>query len=616
MRATSLLGALLLLSACEQVDRVERAARVIIAEFATEPLPVVNITESLRKTQDGEVIGYLHPVGSFVWHGIPFAAPPVGDLRWQVAQPVHPWDTTLDAKEVKAPCSQIGSQFGGAPDDVEGQVWGDEDCLVLSVWSPPMTPSDAKGANLPVIFWIHGGGNTFGGIHQYDFGALAAYENAIVVAAQYRLGPLGFFSHPSAPNQALGPDAPHTRYERTSNYAITDLIEALRWVQRNIDAFGGSPNRVVIAGESAGAVNVFALMSTPHSEGLFHAAIAQSGGLWSSSMEEAQAFERDGGFPLSGRELIAKTLAIKNPQLGLAGARAMGGSKLRVLMQQLSIADLYRPLMEGAFDSLWATLPTVTDDGMLWSEDGLAAQWEVQGAVRPVPMILGTNRDENKLFAASDPSLTWRLGPLIHIKDQGWYNDLTSWQSRQWHIEGALTPARQTKRANPDQPVWMYRFDWDDQPTILRWVDFSQIFGAAHAMEIPFLEGRLGADSGLASLVPENDANRELSRAIQSYWTSLADLQDPNGRSMVSGIDRWREFTLERPNMMVFAAKGDGGNRMMINVESQDQIIEAITSKALTKDQLCSVFQWAQRYEPVIEAVEEAFPNQRMACQT
>src|SRR5262245_8269705 len=213
---------------------------------------------SQRALPAGDVVGFTGSYGDHAWRGIPYAEPPVGALRWRAPRPLPRWSGEREALVSGAPCPQIASVYSGAPRGKKDIV-GSEDCLVLDVYAPRFArdavPSGA--AALPVMLWIHGGGNTIGSASFYDGGHLAAAENVVVVVVQYRLGALGWLRH-AALRAEGGSDA-----DRSGNFGTLDTIRALEWVRDNVAAFGGDPQRVTIFGESAGGNNVFALLLSP-----------------------------------------------------------------------------------------------------------------------------------------------------------------------------------------------------------------------------------------------------------------------------------------------------------------------------------------------------------------
>ena len=199
------------------------------------------------------------------WDDIPYALPPVGDLRWKTAQEIIKNKEIIEPK-VNNFCIQKPSGMGGSEYDGDDLFSGSEDCLYLDIKAPKKISSD----KLPVMFWIHGGGNTSGLKDTYDFSKMVRKHNVIVVTINYRLGPFGWFTHPSIQNLQDGDD-------KTSNFGTMDIIAALRWVNKNISLFGGDPENVTIFGESAGGHNVLSLLVSKKAKGLFHKAISQSG---------------------------------------------------------------------------------------------------------------------------------------------------------------------------------------------------------------------------------------------------------------------------------------------------------------------------------------------------
>src|SRR5262245_2106414 len=208
-----------------------------------------------RTTAQGVVVGSLGSEGTHAWHGIPFAQPPVGALRWRAPLPAKPWDGVREALADAPQCAQPPPILGGDanPDGSSGS----EDCLYLNVFAPAFAPDAVPTGDerRPVMVWIHGGGNSIGGASLYDGGFLAAAHGVVLVAVQYRLGPFGWLRHASLRG---GPDL--SAEDRSGNFGTLDLIEALRWVKRNAAAFGGDPERVTVFGESAGGRNTFTML--------------------------------------------------------------------------------------------------------------------------------------------------------------------------------------------------------------------------------------------------------------------------------------------------------------------------------------------------------------------
>ncbi|MFX0557477.1 carboxylesterase family protein [Maribacter sp. CXY002] len=266
------------------------------------------------KIELGSIRG-IHEDGVDIFKGIPYAAPPVGAFRWRAPQPITPWEGELDASEYGPNCAQSG--WGGAPGTiVEGSS---EDCLYLNLWKPA---SANAGSKLPVMVWIHGGGFVGGsGSGPGIAGNKFAKKEVILITINYRLGRLGHFAFP-----ALSVENPE---EPKGSYAYMDQIAALKWVQKNVDAFGGDPDNVTIFGFSAGGVSVHSLMTIPDAKGLFHKGISQSGGGRDGVLTGRPIREENADpFYTASAETIGINFAKKH---GIEGTDAAALAKLRAL---------------------------------------------------------------------------------------------------------------------------------------------------------------------------------------------------------------------------------------------------------------------------------------------
>ena len=250
-----------------------------------DPEPDLELEVGLSvSTSSGVVSPEAGPEGSLIFRDIPFAQPPEGAGRWAAPRRLETPEQVISSKPEPVMCPQPQSMAAG---DAEGEYLGSEDCLYLDIYAP------GKGAaDLPVMLWIHGGSNVTGHKGTYDFSRFAARQEVVVVVINYRLGPFGWFVHPAL-NGADLKTAP------LANFGTLDMVEALRWTQRNITLFGGDRDNVTIFGESAGGRNVFSLLASPMAEGLFHRAIAQSGHVRSLTAAEAHNAERE--FPMVDR---------------------------------------------------------------------------------------------------------------------------------------------------------------------------------------------------------------------------------------------------------------------------------------------------------------------------
>ncbi len=437
-----------------------------------------------------------------VFKGIPYAAPPVGQLRWKPPQPADPWD------DVK-----VCDKFGAKALQKKGGRGQSEDCLYLNVW----TPRERSGEKLPVMVWIHGGGFTQGSGHEagYD-GTQLATRGVVLVTINYRLGAFGFLSHP-----LLSAESP---YGSSGNYAVLDQIAALKWVRDNISGFGGDPNKVTIFGESAGGTSVYLLTATPLSKGLFHRAILQSP--WLDPVifrHQTKANENGPSVESTGQAAVAKLLG-DGADISLDALRAISADQILSEMPQR-----------------WP----VTTDGWIFPK----TPWQIyaSGEQHDIPVIVGTNRDEGTMFTPRKPfggtldgykaAMGERFGQfgdqIVELyapesDDQLWKVGVQQ-ISDTWFIQ----PAREFARAMHKQgtEVWMYHFT----KPVWGWM------GAAHAAEIGFVFGNLEEPK------PNDTA---LSRAFMDYWVQFARSGNPNNANQASTPD-WPAFESESDQHLV-----------------------------------------------------------------
>jgi para-nitrobenzyl esterase len=531
-------------------------------QAAERPAPQAD-PSSRRDPPAGEVVGFRGAYGHHAWLGLPYAAPPVAERRWRAPAPLPSWTAPREALAFGAACPQLASTLAGDDSAPPGTPVGDEDCLTLNIYAPPFPPDAVPhgDARLPVLFWIHGGGNTIGTSRSYDGGHLAASQGVLVVTANYRLGALGWFHHPALAAGA----APE---EASGNFAILDLIAALRWVRENAAAFGGDPERVTIFGESAGGSNVMALLLSPPARGLFHRAVVQSGGTRSTSAAEASQLvdAPEPGHAHSAGEVMLRLLVHRGEAPDREAARrhaaALAPSEIAAFLRAIPPDELlgaYAP--RGSFAMY--DLPRMIRDGVVLPvgpfEEVLAS-----GSVHRVPTILGTNRDETKLFLFFDPTHVRRwFGVFPQLRDRERYLREAELGSRLWKATGADEPAL-ALAARGGPPVFVYRFDWDELPQIL-WADLGEFLGAAHGLEIPFVFGHfdLGREARRLFTERNREGREALAAAMMSYWAAFARDGDP-GRGSGGTLPRWTPFdpAPEAERLMVLDTPAGGGLRM------------------------------------------------------
>jgi para-nitrobenzyl esterase len=528
------------------------AGFLVLACSCSEPAPPPPVAdaESKRTLAQGEAVGFVGRYGAHVWLGLPFAKPPTGDLRWRAPRPPEPWTGTREALAAGSPCAQFASPLGGVEAPV-GTVVGSEDCLYLNVYAPRFAANAVpKGdARMPVMLWIHGGGNTIGEAAYYDGGRLAASENVIVVATNYRLGPLGWLHHPAI----FAPDA--DELDRSGNYGTLDLVRALEWIKENAAAFGGDPGRVTIFGESAGGANVLSLMLTPRAKNLFHRAVVQSGGIDPATLAEARAGDPDDGPEGStGSDRVVE---------------ALGGSPREKSAEE--ILNTY----PGDKAIGMISIPALFRDGVVIPDEDPQRLFAA-GKYNEVPVVLGSNRDEIKLFLIGDPTLVRRwfgLFPMLRVPKEE-YERISEYSAKAWKANGVDSLAALLRRVQGDT-VYAYRWDWDEEPTLF-FADYSVLLGASHGFEIPFVFGHWNlGPQGSRMFTEENEPGREaLSAAMRSYWAQLAYEGDP-GRGRKGDLPEWaawNDAAANAPKFVVLDTEAGGGIRMSDDVYDKTRI--------------------------------------------
>ena len=480
------------------------------------------------QTSSGITNGYLQ--NSVVnWDDIPYAQPPIEDLRWMAPKKLDniAYLNTINPQENNF-CVQEPSGLGGS--DGNSFFSGSEDCLYLDIKRPKKIDDEP----LPVMFWIHGGGNTSGLKDLYDFSTLVKKHNVIVVSINYRLGPFGWFTHPSIQDLQSGLDM-------TSNFGTLDIIAALEWVQSNISLFGGDPNNVTIFGESAGGHNVLSLLVAKQAKGLFHKAISQSG--YTTTYSKKTAFKQTGESATSKHtswNVVNKIIKDKSLDFIQEG----NNIKVRGLLKSLTAEEFFKYYAERPS---YENLTILTADGIVIPEIGLTKALSKKEYVNHVPTIAGSNKDEVKLWLASAKyfvDLNYSFFgsifgvPKVVLNDKNAFNIFNSYRSRAWKIRGVDDPLR-SLHVSGNKDLYAYRYDWDDHRRFII-ADFKELIGAAHATEIPLLTGnnKLVGDYGFL-IYPNGPSKRFTSKNMMKFWTDFAKYGEPG--ISTNGIE-WKKY--------------------------------------------------------------------------
>jgi para-nitrobenzyl esterase len=447
--------------------------------------------------------------GVRAFKGIPFAAPPVGALRWQAPQPVAKWSGVRDASKYGNVCIQPPGPSSGPQArlniaNMEGSPPPSEDCLYLNVWTGAASATEKR----PVMIWWFGGAFTEGGgsVPLYDGTALAK-KGVVVVTMNYRLGPYGFFVHP-----ALTAESPH---KASGNYGLMDMLASARWVKNNIAAFGGDPDNVTVFGQSAGAMAIASLVASPESKGLFKRAISQSGA-WM-------------GLGLAGP---MRTRA-QTEEAGLKAATD-AGVKTAAELRAMSAAEVTAKFRSAG----------MIVDGWVIPEDPTAVF--ASGRQNAVDVLVGSNKEE---LSFGPPSTAERFVAGAKMR---WGEFADEYLKLYPHATDAEA-ARAQIESSSDGVFWLMRqyADYQAKKGNKAYLYFftqnppapdgQPAFPAAHAAEVPYVFNNLGQlplfpDRSVAEISGKSAPDKKLADEMSSYWTNFAKTGDPNG----PGLPTWK----------------------------------------------------------------------------
>ena len=502
-----LVVAVLMFTGCS----TEQEQSAVPAVVTADPLgTVVAVT-------GGNIRGTARGDGLHEYLGIPFAAAPVAEKRWQPPHPIESWEGERDATKFGLPCYQPGS-LSAFYDRLYVEM--SEDCLTLNLWT---RAKDASAA-LPVMVWVHGGALVMGSGGDYDGAPLTA-KGVVLVTVNYRLGPFGFLAHPELTEEGGG---------NSGNQGFHDQIAALQWVRDNVAQFGGDPGNVTIFGESAGSWSMSVLQASPMARGLFHKVIGQSGARF---------------IPLS---------ALSKPRWGIPSGEEWGQRQASVFTgaDESDLATLRALPAKSIMDTFSGDPELLLNFDRLTIVDGAVLPDEVntifsEGRQADVPVMIGSNADEATTF---DPALGNPGGTIDYVAAHDQFIKLTLPTAAQeiytlypaapdvardsfirFNTDAMFTqPMRlwANYMENVSSPVYLYWWDW--RPLI----DGSDQYGSFHAAEIPYVFGNLSIFN-----IDIGDRDTEFSGKMMTMWTNFAKTSDPSAE----GIIDWPAYTEDKP---------------------------------------------------------------------
>lgn len=547
---TYLFFVILLLSGCETTQSV----RLNLEENLLSP-------ETRLMTDNGPVIGFIDQLGVKKWLGIPFAEPPISELRWRAPIKINNWKTLKEVNSFSPPCTQFQSSLTADGLVKPGDIIGSEDCLYLNVYAPNSSKNKLENNNelLPVMVWIHGGGNTTGMPSEYNPEIFVKTENIIFVSMSYRLGFFGWLSHPLIREQS-GLNA-------SSNFGLLDQILAVQWVKDNIQFFGGNPNNITIFGESAGGQDVIALYTSPIAKGLFERAISQSGGTSVTSIADAEKINRYDSTLKNNykyRHLTTEEWIDVLYKKGLINSK-FDDEELLSDLRSLSSHDLMNAIAKGEFWDEQRDLARIIGDDIVVPKEGILGSLSDSNKHANVPIIFGINKDENKLFNFFDEKYVSNFFNIyFRVRDAFYYDLISDYQSLAWRSNGLDTPADLVKNSGQEN-VYAYRFDWDEEPKVLG-MDFSLLLGAAHAFEIPFIMGDFDFGDQTSFLYDKKKTQERdrLSLSMMSYWAEFARSGNPStsNNSNLPKWTSWKSGGLDSFRIMILDTLSSGGPKM------------------------------------------------------
>lgn len=494
--------------------------------FAADTAGEAFHADVVQTIKNGEIKGSIvNENQTLLWTGVPYAAAPVGDLRWKAPQDHEDWNETFDATKD----GNLGVQVSG------GEVVGDEDCLNMDIYRPNTDATD-----IPVLVYIHGGNNQTGTSKEIPFEKLAANANCMVVALNYRLGCLGFNSLPAL---KTGTDE-----ENSGNYTLLDFEKALDWIAENAESLGANPENITISGFSAGGRDVMAMLISPIFDGKFQKAISFSGGMTIADVEDSQKVTARAIAPLVVEDGIKG-----NEEEAISWLLSEEETDKEEVKKYLYGVDAGRlaGIMTNAGIRM-SVFPHLYGDGVVLPEEGFETT-----EYNDVPLIMLTGSSEFSIFAKGDPYFA-DAGDLVDGDRSAEYKFALNYGSELYGLFNAEESA--VKMVDKyEAPIYTCDIDFGTDEEIVG-KEQANLIGASHGVFIPFLSGIAAGSAAGDGSAYEYDGSKELTEQFQSYIENFLWTGNPNGEGLVT----WEAWT----------GAEEGPSQLLLNADKEHAIVE------------------------------------------
>lgn len=509
------ISAVALLNGCNLDKKTEYIEKTEYVEVEVEKSGYIP-SSIVQKTTSGYVQGSALSDGVLAWLGVPYAQPPINNLRWKKPLAVTAWDGLKKTNSFGQVCTQTSSYTG--------KIIGGEDCLFLNIWRP-----ETESTNLPILVFLHGGGNLSGSGAEFDGTLLSKNTNAIIISINYRVGPLGFIRHSSLRTG--------DSIDNSGNYGLLDIIQALKWVKENAAVFGGNHNNVTVAGQSAGARDALALLISPQAKGLFSKAMALSGGLTTSTIEQGE----DRANKVIAELLVADGLAA---DINAANNMMSDNAYINDYLMKKTAGDLVTAFNKSSYGYAsqairMAAFPHLFADGTVIPQSGFNS-FSSKDISSDVPLILGSTNSEFASFPVTDPDLGV---PLLNMRK----GDLTS-DTMQKYIKARLYGSKiyngfavenvvdRFKENGYNSPIYSYRFAWGDNYGVFK--SPCDLIGATHGNDLDLILDRktlfFNSMFSNCAYYDDNELGRKsLATAFQAYIHNFLYSGSPNSSELV-----------------------------------------------------------------------------------